>query len=70
MIITTTRACGSSQLCFFKAQVIFQRASLSDWESQNIKCFGNHSDRALQVFHAYMHTPWEEIRIVFTNCGV
>lgn len=70
MTIPTTRACGSSQLCFFKAQVIFQRAFLSGWESQNMKCFGTHSVRALQVFHAYMHTPWEEIKIAFMNCGV
>lgn len=32
--------------------------------------FGTNSVRALQVFHAYMHTVWERLKMTFMNCDV
>lgn len=56
------------QLCFFKAQVIFQHACSSVLEYQSNKLCGTNSDKAFQVYYAHMHTIWEGLKIFFVNC--
>lgn len=68
MTVQNPGAHGSSQLCFFKAQVIFQHACLSALESQSNNLCGTNSATALQLFYTYMHTIWEGLKIISINC--